>query len=117
MTFPTNSFCTPTNLGTSTSETTIVSADANARNNISGFLFTSLNLVAATVTIKDSTGGTTRIFFDFPPAAAAPAALWIGLDSAPLRQVAGPNNNWTITVTPNATGFKVNTFFVKEFGA
>lgn len=103
-----------TNLGTSTSETTIVNADPTARNNLIGLIITSLNTVAGVVTIKDSTGGTTRLLLDFPSGAAAQPAFIASFD-LPLRQLAGPNNNWTATVSPNATGCKITAIFVKEF--
>jgi hypothetical protein len=56
--------------------------------------------------------------FDYPAAAIAtgPVPLWIGFEGCPLRQLAGANNNWTIQVSVNAVGTKVNTFFTKEFG-
>src|SRR4051812_41949396 len=58
-----------------TGETTIVSAGgAGVFNDLTGLIITTANAAAGTLTIKDATGGTTKIVLNYPNAASAPSS-------------------------------------------
>lgn len=103
-----------TNLLASTAETTIVSADANARNHLTGLIITSTDTAASVITIRDSTGGTTRLQIDFPSGTSALTPFVVMFDP-PLQQLTAANNNWTAQASVNAGSIKINALFVKEF--
>ena len=103
-----------TTIGASTAETTIVSADPATRNLLTALVITTLNAAASTLTLRDSTGGTTRAIFDYPNAASAPGAPLVVTFDPPLAPTSAVNNNWTIQASVSATGYKVNALFVKE---
>lgn len=103
-----------TNIVASTVETTIITAGgANVFNDISCLIISTTNAVAATVTIKDAAAGTTRMVFDFPPAAATPADPIVIPFPVPAPQAAA-NQNWTATVSVNAGSVKITAVFVKN---
>ena len=103
-----------TNIAASTAETTIVTAGgANVFNDISCLVITSTDAAAATITIKDATGGTTRMVLDYPNAALAPGAPCVIPFPVPMPQAAA-NNNWTATVSVNAGSVKITAVFIKN---
>lgn len=100
-----------TTISASTAETTIVPAGpAGTNNTLSRLIITTANVVAATLTLRDSTGGTIRAVFDYPNAAVAPGApLNVPFDP-PLKQAA-PANNWTLTASVNAASYHVTAVY------
>lgn len=108
-----NSLSQATDLATSTAETTIVTADPNSRNNLAGLIITSKDTAAGVITVRDSTGGTTRLLVDFPSGSTA-LTPFVAMFNPPLKQTA-VNSNWTAQASVNATGMKINALFVKEF--
>lgn len=95
----------------STAETTIIPAGpAGTNNTLSRLIITTTNLAAATLTLRDSTGGTIRAVFDYPNAAVAPVGpLNVPFDP-PLRQAA-PATAWTLTASVNAASFHVTAVY------
>jgi hypothetical protein len=93
---------------TNTSETTIVTAIASTFCDISGIQITNSSATATTVTIKDSTGGTTRKVYDI----AANGGIVVKFDP-PLPQ-ASVNNNWTATCGTGVSTIHVNVDYVKN---
>lgn len=92
-------------------ETTIITAGTPGVNNILvGLVITTINAAAGTLTLRDSTGGTTRMVIDFPNAALAPAVPFILMLPEPLPQAA-PAQNWTIQASVNASGYNVNALY------
>lgn len=102
-----------TTIGASTAETTIVTADPATRNQLVALHITTLNGAASTLTLRDSTGGTTRAVYDYPNAASVPTTPLIVTFDPPLDPQS-TNANWTIQASASATGYKVNAFYVKE---
>lgn len=90
------------------SETTIVTAAASTFKDITGFQITNSTATAVTVTIKDSTGGTTRKVYDL----AANGGIVVHF-SPPLPQTT-VNNNWTATLSANSITVDVNVDFVNN---
>ncbi len=103
-----------TNIAASVAETTIITAGAaGVFNDLSALIITTTNAAAATITVKDATAGTTRMVFDFPPAAATPAdPIVIPFPVAVPQAVAA--NNWTATVSVNAGSVKITAVFLKN---
>lgn len=95
-------------LSASTAETTLIAADANFRLDIMGLVITTTNAAAATLTFRDSTGGSARMVIDYPNAALAPSTPFvISFAELPLAQLAGKNNNWTVQASVNAAAFHI----------
>lgn len=88
-----------TTITSSAAETTIVTANASYALDIYRLLIANTSASQATVTLKDSTGGTTRAIL------AVPAGQTVGfsgdLDSTMTQ--ATKNNNWTATCTSVAS--------------
>jgi len=103
-----------TAISVSTVETTIITAGAaGVFNDLSALIVTTNNAAAGLVTIKDATGGTTRIVLDYPNAALAPSdAFMINFDP-PIPQAAAANN-WTATCSANAGAYHITAVFVKN---
>jgi hypothetical protein len=103
-----------TTISASTSETTIVTAGgAGVFNDISQINITTTNTAAAVLTLKDSTGGTTRAVWNFPATAANPINPFSVSYPIPMPQ-ATANANWTLTCSVNAGNFIVNVVYVKN---
>lgn len=97
----------------STAETTIISADAACRNDLVGLVITSTNAAAATLTIKDGTGGTTKMILNYPASAAvvvAPVEIYF---PKPVK-AAAKNANWTATASANANGINITALYSKS---
>lgn len=98
-----------TQIASSTSETTIVTAGATGvYNDITGMQITNQSSTAVTVTIKDSTGGTTRKVFDL----AANGGIVVNWQGIPLPQSAA-HNNWTATLSVNTVTVDINVDFIE----
>jgi hypothetical protein len=104
----------------SSAETTIVTAGtAGVNNALTGLIIsTSGTMVAGTVTIKDSTGGTTRILFDYPVFSTAaglviPFSFFFPKDQ-PLFQAA-PATNWTATCSAGSgtLSYHITAFYIE----
>lgn len=82
-----------TSINASTSETTIVTADATYKLDVYGLILTNTSATGTKVTIKDSTTGTTRFVFYVPPTETR------GFQVSPsgAHKQAAANNNWTAT--------------------
>lgn len=102
-----------TSLGTSTSETTIVAADANTRNQLVGLIITTTDSAAATITLRDGTAGATAAVINYPNAASAPSTPLIIRFDPPLDPIA-KNSTWTVQMSANAGRTDVTAFYVKE---
>jgi hypothetical protein len=103
-----------TTISASTAETTIVSAGgAGVFNDISQINITTTNAAAATLTLKDATGGTTRAVWNYPATAANPLMPLVISYPIPMTQAAAANN-WTLTASVNAGNFIVNVVYVKN---
>lgn len=87
-----------TTITNSTSETTILSAISGFHADITSLDITDATSTAVTITIKDSTAGTTRAIYDLA-ANGGIAKLWM----TPFMQAAAVNNNWTATLSNNTT--------------
>jgi hypothetical protein len=98
-----------TQIASSSSETTIVTAASSIFNDITGFQITNRSSTAVTVTIKDSTSGTTRKVYDL----AANGGIVVHF-SPPLPQIAGVNNNWTATLSSSSVTVDINVDFIKN---
>lgn len=97
----------------SVAETTIITAGgAGVFNDLSHISITTTDVVAAVITIKDATAGTTRLTFEYPPTAAAVGPLTCDF-AIPIPQAAAANN-WTATVSVNAGAVAINCVFVKN---
>ncbi len=104
-----------TTISASTAETTIITAGgANVFVDLSCLIISTTDAAAATITIKDATGGTTRMVLDYPNAAAAPTGAPIVIPfPIPVPQAAA-NNNWTATVSVNAGAVHITAVFIKN---
>jgi len=100
-----------TTIASGTAETTIVTADPNFRRNLTRLIITTANAAAATLTLRDSTGGTTRAILDYPNAAVAPAEPLIINFDPPMQQQAS-NNNWTLQASVAAGAIHITADFV-----
>lgn len=88
-----------------TAETTIVTANAGASNLLEQLIVTTVDAAIATLTLRDSTAGTTRAIFDYPNAASAPGVPFVVNFSPPLYQAV--NAAWTLQASANATSMHV----------
>lgn len=85
-----------TNVAVNT-ETTVVSAGAaGVFRDLTYILITTAGAAAQTITLKDSTGGTTRMVINYPNAAVAPGSPFFVTFNPPLKQTTAANN-WTVT--------------------
>lgn len=92
-----------TTLTTTVSETTIVTANATHALDLYGLILANSSATATTVTIKDSTGGTTRAVIQVP--AGETRGFMLPMDSG-IPQAAA-NNNWTATSSASITSLFV----------
>jgi hypothetical protein len=93
-----------TQIVSSSTETTIVTANAAAHNDITGLQITNQSAtIPVTVTIKDGTAGTTRKVFDL----AAGGGIVVSFPNKLMRQSA-INANWTATLSVATVTVDVN---------
>lgn len=98
-----------TTITSSASETTIVTADATYKLDLYGLIIANTSATAASVTIKDSTAGTTRFVLYVP--AGDMRGFVLPMDAGHLQAAA--NNNWTATCTSVAS-IEITAMFVKN---
>lgn len=80
-----------------TAETVIVTAGgAGVFNDLISLVITTAGAAAQTITIKDASGGTTRIVLNYPNAGIAPQCPMVINFPVPMPQ-SGANANWTVT--------------------
>jgi len=101
---------TQTQISNSTSETTIVGQVASTFMDIYGLVLANTGSTATTVTIKDSTGGTTRAKVYVP----AGDTRGFMLDPGAAIPQATVNNNWTATCSAATTAMEVTAMWVKN---
>lgn len=100
-----------TTIASGTSETTIVAADPNFRRNVCQLIVTTANAAAATLTLRDGTGGTVKAIFDYPNAASAPSVPLIVNFDPPLQQQA-INSTWSLQASAAAGAIHITATFV-----
>lgn len=103
------------------SETTIITAgQAGVNNALIGLVISVTGtLVAGTVTIKDSTGGTTRMVIDYPVFSTAAGLLVpfsMFLPYGWQLDQAAPANNWTATCSAGSgtLTYHINAFYIEK---
>lgn len=92
------------------SETTIVTADAAHYLDLYALILTNTSGTATTVTIKDSTSGTTKVVIEVP--ATDTRGMIVG-SNAGLKQTA-KNNNWTATCSTGVSTLEVTAMYTKS---
>lgn len=97
-----------TQIASSSAETTILGSVSSVFLDITGFQITNQSSTAVTVTIKDSTAGTTRKTYDL----AANGGIVVHF-SPPLPQAA-VTNNWTATLSINTVTVDFNIDYVQN---
>lgn len=98
-----------TTITSSTSETTIVTADGTYTLDLYGLIIANTSVTACTVTIKDSTAGTTRTVIRVP--AGETRGFMTAVDSG-IKQNAA-NNNWTATCGTSVADIVITAMFAK----
>lgn len=101
-----------TTISASTSEVTIITADAGAANQLQELVITTNNAAASVLTLRDGTAGTTRELIDYPNAAVAPGAPFVLVFNPPLNQAV--NANWTLQASVNAGAYHVMAVYAPQ---
>jgi hypothetical protein len=102
---------TSTNFATTSEVTFIAAGGAGVFNDISSITFVQLGSTATTVTLKDSTGGTTRLIVALTATTGNMQTIYFPI---PMPQ-ATANNNWTITLgTADTGGVQVSAVSIKN---
>jgi hypothetical protein len=99
-----------TTITASASETTIVTAIASTFNDLFGLILTNSSATPTNVTIKDSTGGTTRAVIYVPAGDTRGFMLGAG-EALPQSTV---NTAWTATSSASITSLFVSAYYVKN---
>lgn len=99
-----------TTITSSTSETTIVTADATYKLMLYGLVLTNTSASATKVTIKDATSGTTRFVFQVP--ATETRGFMLPPDCGHKQATA--NNNWTATCGTSVASLEVTALYAQE---
>jgi hypothetical protein len=99
-----------TTIVSSTSETTIITADATYFLDLYGLVLTNTSASATKVTIKDATAGTTRFTFQVP--ATETRGFMLPVDSGHKQATA--NNNWTATCGTSVANMEITALYVKH---
>lgn len=97
-----------TTITTSTSETTIVTAVASTFLDLAQLIITNSSATALSVTIKDSTAGTTRLIVDIAANGGAVIPFPVQLPQATV------NNNWTATCSASVTSVHITAVCIKN---
>lgn len=92
-----------TTITSSTSETTIVTADATYKLDLYGLIVTNISSTYTKVTIKDATVGTTRLVLSVP--AQETRGFMLPADSGHKQSAA--NNNWTATCGTSVASIEI----------
>lgn len=99
-----------TQISSSTSETTVVTADATYKLDVYGVIITNTSSTNTEVTFKDSTAGTTRFIISAP--ANDTRGFMLPIDSGHNQNAA--NNNWTATCADSVAAIEITMMFVKN---
>lgn len=99
-----------TSISSSTAETTIVTAVASTYLDLYVLLITNTSATASKVTIKDSTGGTTRFVIQVP--ATETRGFVVPVDSACVQSSTG--QNWTATCGTSVATIEITALYVKN---
>lgn len=99
-----------TTITSSTSETTVVTADATYKLDVYGVLVTNSSATATEVSFKDSTAGTTRFMISVP--ANDMRGFMLPMDAGHLQ--AAVNNNWTATCADSVASVIITVLFTKN---
>ena len=99
-----------TTITSSTSETTIVTADATYKLDLYGIIVVNTSATATEISVKDSTAGTTRFWISVP--ANDMRGFMLPMDAGHLQAAA--NNNWTATCADSVASVIVTALFVKN---
>lgn len=99
-----------TQISSSTSETTVVTADATYKLDVYGVIITNTSATATEVTFKDSTTGTTRFIIAVP--AGDTRGFMLPMDAGHNQNAA--NNNWTATCADSVAAIEITMMFVKN---
>lgn len=99
-----------TTITASTSETTIVTAIASTFCDLYGLVLANSSATATSVTIKDSTTGTTRAVIYVP----AGETRGFMMDAGSALPQATVNTNWTATSSASITSLFVSAYYVKN---
>lgn len=100
-----------TTIASSSSETTIITAvGAGMSADLYGLVITNTSATYTKVTIKDSTGGTTRMVVSVPPQETrgftVPAVAAVTQTTA--------NNNWTATCGTSVANIEITALFIRS---
>ena len=101
-----------TALAASTETTFVTAGTSGVFNDLTQLIITTAGAVAATLTIKDATGGTTRAIINYPNAAIAPGSPCV-IHFSPALPQAVAANNWTVTNSVT-TATNITAVFVKN---
>lgn len=99
-----------TTISSSTSETTIVTADATYKLDLYCLILSNTSATATKVTLKDSTTGTTRGIFYVP----AGDMRGFAVSPSGAHKQAASNNNWTATCGTSVATLEVTALFVRS---
>ena len=99
-----------TTITASTSETTVVTADATYKLDVYGVIVTNTSATATEVHFKDDTAGTTRFTISVP--ANDMRGFMLPMDAAHLQGAA--NDNWTATAVDSISSLIITVLFVKN---
>lgn len=99
-----------TTITSSTSETTVVTADATYKLDVYAVFVTNTSATATEVSFKDSTAGTTRFTLSVP--ANDMRGFCLPVDAGHLQGSA--NNNWTATCADSVASIIITVLFVKN---
>lgn len=94
----------------STAETTIATAVASTFLDLYGLVIDNSSATVCTVTIKDSTAGTTRFTFTVPGG----DTRGFMLPESAARKQSAVNNNWTATCGTSVASISITTMYVKN---
>lgn len=99
-----------TTITSSTAETTIVTAVASTFCDLYGLIIANSSATTTSVTIKDSTSGTTRFIFRVP----ANDTRGFVINESAAHNQATVNNNWTATCADSVASIEITAMFVKN---
>lgn len=98
----------------SSAEQTILSSSGlGVFNDICSLTITTTFASIGTLTIKDATAGTTRMFLNYPNANVAPSSPMVLFFQPPLPQNAA-NSNWTVTQSSSTAMYTYNITYIKN---
>jgi hypothetical protein len=99
-----------TQISSSTSETTIVTADATYKLDVYALIITNTSATGSKVTIKDSTTGTTRFVFYVP----ATETRGFSVSPSGAHKQNAANNNWTATCGTSVAAIEISALWTRS---